>query len=80
MALDGEVMNEPQSKNAMVTHQDVERVLAIGRLLLPVLTPEELDILQSQLLSNQIQKRGPPNRINGKQVTLASLDGGMRLT
>jgi hypothetical protein len=35
----------------VVTPEDVERVLAVGRLLLSVLTPEELDQLQKTLTS-----------------------------
>ena len=38
-----------QSKNLEVTIDDVERVLAVGRLLMSVLTPEELDQLRDAL-------------------------------
>ena len=36
-----------------VTAQDLERVLAMGRLLLSVLTPEELDELRDELTNNK---------------------------
>ncbi len=37
----------------VVTPEDVERVLAVGRLLLSVLTPEELEQLQKALTSER---------------------------
>ena len=36
-----------------VTRQDVERVLALGRLLMSVLTPEELDQLQDAVANGR---------------------------
>ena len=37
----------------VVTPEDVERVLAVGRLLLSVLTPEELEHLQKALTNER---------------------------
>jgi hypothetical protein len=38
-----------RSSAPQVTQQDLERVLVVGRLLLSVLTPEELDQLREEL-------------------------------
>ncbi len=42
-----EEINEQVSQETPVTLEDVQRVLEVGRLLLSVLTPEELEELQT---------------------------------
>jgi hypothetical protein len=43
------IIDDPEPTNRVVTKDDVERVLAVGRLLLSVLTQEELERLQRSL-------------------------------
>jgi hypothetical protein len=45
-------LDRTSTAKSPVTIEEVNRVLEVGRLLLSVLTPEELDLLQ-QLLNNQ---------------------------
>jgi uncharacterized protein (DUF2267 family) len=68
----GRVVNG-QSMNREVTFDDVERVLAVGRLLLSVLTPEELEWLRDTFVEERAS-RETPRRSLEKKVTLASLD------
>ena len=62
-----------------ITVEDVERVLAVGRLLTSVLKPGEIESLRQQLGEGRPLERGPPARIDTRQVTPASLDGGTHL-
>ena len=68
-------MDNRQTANPKVTVEDVERVLAVGRLLLSVLTPEEIEDLRETLATGTGQSPRTGRR-REKQVTLASLDAG----
>jgi len=48
-----EQLNSPDTIQPEVTVEDVKRVLEVGRILLAVLTPQELDQLQ-QIMSSQM--------------------------
>ena len=54
--MDNEANNQPPTTTT-VTVADVNRVLEVGRLLISVLTPEELEELQ-QLLNGDISEKG----------------------
>jgi hypothetical protein len=49
-----------RSRAPKVTQQDLERVLAVGRLLLSVLTPEEIDQLREELADGRIDGKDVP--------------------
>ena len=65
--------DDGQSRNREVTLEDLERVLAVGRLLLSVLTPEEIERLQHCLATGIPFSIDDP-KPDAKKVTLASLD------
>ena len=54
-----------RSSTPQVTQQDLERVLAVGRLLLSVLTPEELDRLRKDLVDGK-SHRDDAHRLDEK--------------
>jgi len=68
-------MDDRGTSDPKVTVEDVERVLAVGRLLLSVLTPEEIEGLREALATGTGQSPSTGRRWK-KQVTLASLDAG----
>jgi hypothetical protein len=59
------IVVDQQLEQESITIEDVQRVLEVGRILLSVLTQEEIELLQELLSEN--------NTIQEK-VTLASLD------
>lgn len=66
-------MDGQQTPGPDATLDDVERVLAVGRLLLSVLTSEEIEQLREELYGEH-SRRLQPHHGNEKQVTLVSLD------
>lgn len=67
-------MSKERLANIKVDKQDVERVLAIGALLISVLTPQELENLRVELSGIQGIKESVSQKQYGKQVTPAALD------
>jgi hypothetical protein len=63
--------NNDRQQTPAVTREDVERVLAVGRLLLSVLTTEELDRLRDCLAT------GKPFRIDDTQSTREKGNAGV---
>jgi hypothetical protein len=55
MAELADVLKKQKPEKHRVTIEDVNRVLEVGRLLLSVLTPEELDQLKKELSNNHTQ-------------------------
>ncbi len=66
-----EIANEQRSQEVPVTLEDIKRVLEVGRLLLSVLTPEELEELRAfnALRSSSSISPEQPSEIGNTSVT-----------
>ena len=62
------------------TVEDVERVLAIGRLLISVLVPKELEQLRRDVCAERSRQPTPNPKESRRQVTLVSLDAESRVS
>ena len=74
------MMDAQRTMSSNITVEDVERVLAVGRLLISVLAPKELEQLQRDVCAEYSRQPRPNPKESRRQVTLASLDAESRVS
>ena len=73
-------MDAQRTMSSDITVEDVERVLAVGRLLISVLAPKELEQLRRDVCAQYSRQPTPNPKESRRQVTLVSLDGESRVS